>query len=183
MYLVYLPYMYQTASLLHKNHKGLILTCTYSRQTPPLKHTPLVKGPTHEPPHRVTIFDGNSLFKSFLSPANSTGYQRKKRLSICTLPCFHCFHCSPLPSLSPPVFVLLHFPLLITSTITTITTIRGTIIKCLLPSSTSLSRPPQQPPPPPPPQQPPLPDLTTAEHPLHHHAHSLPRPPLGHTRH
>lgn len=111
----YLPY--QTSSLLHKNHKGLILQCTYSRQTPPLKHTPLVKGPTHEPPHRVTIFDGNSLLKSFLSPANSTGYQRKKRLSICTLPCFHC---SPLPSLSPPVFVLLHFPLLITS-ITTIT--------------------------------------------------------------
>lgn len=116
---MYLPY--QTSSLLHKNHKGLILQCTYSRQTPPLKHTPLVKGPTHEPPHRVTIFDGNSLLKSFLSPANSTGYQRKKRLSICTLPCFHCFHCSPLPSLSPPVFVLLHFPLLITSTITTIT--------------------------------------------------------------
>lgn len=79
MYLVYLPY--QTSSLLHKNHnnhKGLILTCTYSRQTPPLKHTPLVKGPTHEPPHRVTIFYGNSLSKSLLSPANSTGYQRKK---------------------------------------------------------------------------------------------------------
>lgn len=78
MYLLYLPYMYQTSSLLHKNRKGLILQCTYSRQTPPLKHTPLVKGPTHEPPHRVTIFDGNSLLKSFLSPANSTGYQRKK---------------------------------------------------------------------------------------------------------
>lgn len=74
--IVYLPY--QTSSLLHKNHKGLILQCTYSRQTPPLKHTPLVKGPTHEPPHRVTIFYGNSLFKSFLSPANSTGYQRKR---------------------------------------------------------------------------------------------------------
>lgn len=74
----YIYVLYQTSSLLHKNHKGLILQCTYSRQTPPLKHTPLVKGPTHEPPHRVTIFYGNSLSKSLLSPANSTGYQRKK---------------------------------------------------------------------------------------------------------
>lgn len=183
MYLLYLPYMYQTSSHLHKNHKGLILTCTYSRQTPPLKHTPLVKGPTHEPPHRVTIFYGNSLSKSLLSPANSTGYQRKKETINLHL-AFKLAFIAPLsrpshlPSLcccislcwSPPPLP----PLLS----------RSTIIKCLLPSSTSLSRPPQQPPPPPPPpQQPPSPDLTTAELPLHHHAHSLPRPPLGLTRH